>query len=432
MVVFDTVFTTVGSVTKQLRIYNTNRSKVNISRIYLAGAAGQRFRMNVDGVPGREFNDIELDAGDSLYIFVEVTLSPNSTNNPLLVSDSIIFVTNGNQQDVDLLAWGQDAYFHTPPEGSGSLFFNLPCNETWANDKPHVVYGWAVVDSACNLTIQPGTQVHFHPNAGLLTYKSGTLTAVGTPTDRIAFKGDRLETRYDSVPGQWSGLIFLEAGPSTIEYADIRNGSVGVRVETISGNLSLLEMNQVRIENMSAFGVWNYKAGRIRMNNCLVNNCGQYAFVCTGGGDIFINLSTFANYWSYTERSTPSFAAANYFEDQNGVVNLVNLNLEVHNSVIYGNKDDEFVLDFSTGATANHLFNHCFIKSESSLSNPTHFNAISRNVDPVFRDPGRQNYRFWSTSPCINAGDVNFSLPIDLNNNVRTGAPDVGCFEYYP
>ena len=105
-IIFDTVFTTVGSTTKRLKFYNNNKATVNISSIHLAGGSSSPFRLNVDGISGIEHSDIEIDAGDSLFAFVEVTLDPNNGTLPLIIEDSLIFMTNGNEQKVKLVVWG--------------------------------------------------------------------------------------------------------------------------------------------------------------------------------------------------------------------------------------------------------------------------------------------------------------------------------------
>ncbi|MCK4638186.1 MAG: hypothetical protein KAT33_02080, partial [Bacteroidales bacterium] len=43
-IVFDTVFTTVGSITKQLKVYNNNKQNVKISSIQLAGGNSSNYR----------------------------------------------------------------------------------------------------------------------------------------------------------------------------------------------------------------------------------------------------------------------------------------------------------------------------------------------------------------------------------------------------
>src|SRR3989304_4986440 len=67
-VIFDTVFTTIGSTTHFLKVYNRNNKKIIISSIQLAGGNNSRFRMNVDGIPATYVTDIEIPKKDSLYI----------------------------------------------------------------------------------------------------------------------------------------------------------------------------------------------------------------------------------------------------------------------------------------------------------------------------------------------------------------------------
>ena len=69
-VTFDTVFTTIGSSTRQLMIYNNNDENLKISSIRLESGNQSQFSINVDGVAGYDFSDIEIYAKDSIYIFI--------------------------------------------------------------------------------------------------------------------------------------------------------------------------------------------------------------------------------------------------------------------------------------------------------------------------------------------------------------------------
>ena len=51
-VAFDTVFTELGTPTKQFVIYNRHKKMINISSISLQGNAHGRFFLNVDGMKG--------------------------------------------------------------------------------------------------------------------------------------------------------------------------------------------------------------------------------------------------------------------------------------------------------------------------------------------------------------------------------------------
>ena len=93
---------------KEFMIYNRNDQPLLISEIMLASGEETGFRINVDGRKGDHFQNVRIQADDSLYVFVEVTVNPNASNQPLLVDDSIIFTTNGVKQSVRLEAYGQN------------------------------------------------------------------------------------------------------------------------------------------------------------------------------------------------------------------------------------------------------------------------------------------------------------------------------------
>ncbi|MDR0803233.1 MAG: hypothetical protein LBE77_11880, partial [Fluviicola sp.] len=131
--VFDTVFTTIGSTTKYFKIYNPQTKALKISEVQLMGGSNSPFKLNLDGIKGVSFSDLELNSGDSLFCFAEVKLSVNSQNLPVIVEDSIRFRTNGEDQYVKLAVWGQDMYYHYSNTGMGIFDLN---EGTWLNDKP--------------------------------------------------------------------------------------------------------------------------------------------------------------------------------------------------------------------------------------------------------------------------------------------------------
>ena len=157
-ILYDTIFTTVGSITKRFTARNPNDNAVRVD-IALQGGSPSPFRINVDGASGLSFTDVEILGGDSIYIFVEATLDANNANNPFIIEDHILFNTNGAEQDVLLLAWGQDAHFHYPDQfiqGFPAFSYivggfdgggNQICDEVevWTNDKPHVIYGLSLI-----------------------------------------------------------------------------------------------------------------------------------------------------------------------------------------------------------------------------------------------------------------------------------------------
>ena len=126
---------------------------------------------------------------------MEVTVDPTNVNNPLLLKDSIVFSINGNIQDVNLEAYGQD--FH--------LFKGeILQSQTWENDKPYLIYNSVIVDSLETLKIKEGCQVHFHKKSSLLV--KGTLKVEGSLESPVVFQGDRLEEYYENIPGAMGRL----------------------------------------------------------------------------------------------------------------------------------------------------------------------------------------------------------------------------------
>lgn len=125
---FDTVFTTTGSTSQVVKIFNENDKGIHISSVKLAGGASSPFKINVDGFQGPVVNNIDIAAGDSIYIFVTVTINPTAANLPFILRDSIAIEWNGNKSFVQLDAYGQNAHFLKNPV--------YKTNTTWINDLP--------------------------------------------------------------------------------------------------------------------------------------------------------------------------------------------------------------------------------------------------------------------------------------------------------
>ena len=108
-VAFDTVITLQGTATKQMVVYNRSPKQISISSIKVAGFASKgHFYLNVDGIRGDEFKNVEIRGNDSIYIFIEAYIDEMESDEPTFIEDQLDFVTNGVAQHVALTAWGQD------------------------------------------------------------------------------------------------------------------------------------------------------------------------------------------------------------------------------------------------------------------------------------------------------------------------------------
>ena len=102
------------------------------------GGSSSAYKINVDGFAIPEVNNLEIEANDSLYVFVQVNVDPNSANLPFIIRDSIQVSYNGNNRLVQLEAWGQNAHFFRNKE--------ITTDETWTNDLPYVILGYLYID----------------------------------------------------------------------------------------------------------------------------------------------------------------------------------------------------------------------------------------------------------------------------------------------
>lgn len=429
-IVFDTVFTTVGSATRQFKVYNTSSKAVNISSINLAGGSASNFHLNIDGDPVSSTENILLRGGDSMYVFVDVDVDPNNLNNPLMIEDSVLFVTNGNHQRVLLDAVGQDAYFH--------YYETLNCNEVWTNDKPHVIYGYAIIPSCCNLTMNPGTRVYLHHNAVLAADSCATLKVLGAHGNPVTFQGDRLEHDYAEEPGQW-GYIWLSSlsKDNVIDWAEIKNGTIGILSDSSGASANpTVTITNTKIRNMTMAGIFGRDTWMVG-DNVAVTNCEQYCLGVAYGGKCSFSHCTFADIWNITTRTTPAVLLNNWYKIDETTRNERDLTqADFYNCIIAGDQTSEIGLDssVSNGSQFHFLFSHCLIKTNVNVSNANNFLNNRYNTDPAFADLSNYDVHLKPNSDAINRGDpaIGALYPFDLDNNLRTvdGTPDAGAYEF--
>ena len=428
-VIFDTVFTTIGSVTKRFKIYNNSNKTLQISQIELVGSANSPFRINVDGSPGTHFADIEIEGKDSLFVFVEVTLDPNNGTNPMVIEDRIRFNTNGTDQFVELVAWGQDAYFHYSFISEGILDLN---EGVWPNDKPHVIYNAAFVDSAKTLNIQAGTTIHLHKDAILFVYK-GTLNINGTFGNEVTLQGDRLEAFYDNEAGQYYGIYFNQALPSTIDYAIIKNGIAGVHLfgEDPSNSSYTLQISNTIIRNNSSYGLFIFQGAKVKAENCIIAKNGIHSLAVIGGGDFNFNNCHLIGYGN-GENVSSAVGISNWYN--NSILGQTEVSSifegTIKNSLIYGSVDNELAIDTipDVSLTLNFDFQFNLIQSSTIFGGPIFQNNLW-NSDPLLVDVTENDFHFWSTSPMNNTGDPGTATTTDLEGTFRSG-PDIGAYEF--
>lgn len=451
---FDTIFTGIGSTTKYLIVKNSNKNKsINIDRIYLAKGNSSKYRLNIDG--NRTEKDYKLEnyalaPGDSIFIFVEVTINPGTDD--MVEQDSIIFESNGNTQDVDLVAFGQNVTLL-----SGRM---ITQDTTWTADKPVLIYNSAMVDTFVTLTVMPGAKVYFHNKSSL--FVKGTLKSLGEIGNRVTFTGDRLEEYYRYTPGQWGaylqdevgntrgvyGGIHLLAGSryNEINNTDITNALIGVQVDSVvTLDAPTLKMKNTNIENAKIACLYAL-GSHIEAENCVFANSSQYTVACWIGGKYSFSHCTLANYYVGV-RQTPELSLNNYYtyRDANGNTQTSYRDLEkayFANCIIYGYSKKEIGFDFVSGASANILFDNCLIRYDNSSEliqmAPSSFVDNIFNQDPWFKSTVKPYlYNIFEISAARDKAKISISetCPLDHEGIDRLsfdGKPDIGAYEYTP
>ena len=449
-ITFDTVFASIGSITKTLTIYNNNNSDI-FSNISIKGISAANFRMNIDGVAGNNQNNVLIPKNDSVFLFIEVTIDPSSNTTPYILSDSLIFEIGNNIQSVKLVAWGQDAHFYTPntygevingTDTTKIYYHQINSNQVWSNDKPHVIYGYVIIEPNAQLTINEGADIYFHQNSGMIvgnpfsSISGGTLKVNGTLNNEVTFQGDRLDSWYENIPGQWDRIRFIPGSyDNEINYAIIKNGTTGIHADTVANSNPTVTINNTIIKNMSSIGILGQGA-KIVASNTVISECGQYTVACYIGGDYTFNHCTFANYWNYSIRNTPSILLNNYYIDANDNVQIRDLNNAYFgNCIIYGSLTTEFSFDKNENGIFNYHFDHSLIKIDPNINtNNTNFTSIIKNEDPIFQDHLNNNLSLDENSPAIESGNFqitqNNNLFLDITGENRNDPPEMGAYQY--
>jgi len=481
-VYLDTVFTGVSSSTYTLKVYNRGDKDIKIPSIKLA-RPDSKYRLMVDGVPGTMFDNVELMAKDSMFVFIETTANIADANpDDFLYTDQIQFSSINGVQTVDLVTLIQDAVFIFPnrPIETGikeMLLLNgeqtaieghelsTPEELHWTNDKPYVIYGYAMVPDNKTLTIDPGARVHFHANSGMVVDKAGVLQINGAPSatealeNEVIFEGDRLEPGFAEVMGQWGAILSIsERDENSINHLTIKNATIGLllqkaNLETAGG--PKMTINNTRIFNCGNFGILAQDA-IITSENLAINNCGQASLAITYGGTYNFKHATIANYFNSFSQVP---LLVNDYWDSEGTRYVGDLAATFDNCIIFGSNNIGMSLENEgfeePSLTYNLSFNNCMIKlydNTNELRNkrlypfsgnvPTvaaYTNCIiaeeSDDPQPRFENVRENDLRLSEDSEAKELDNIPTTVPVDIDGKPRpnpdTNKPDLGAFEYY-
>ena len=489
---FDTVFTNVGSATRYLKVYNNSDADLNLNSISLGKGTSSSFRVNIDGEPNHNVQNTLIRSGDSLYIFADVTINPNNINNAFIETDSILFQYDNYSQSVKLRAWGRNAHYYSSipdyqqyepnsnnvslmaycdffdctnpntPETwiDGAVFNYYAINEftEWHNDKPHVIYGDLIVEEGATLSITEGAEIYLHNNSNIII-REGNINAVGSLENEITFQSDRSDshsiTDYDQTPGQWGSVWILPGNTgNNMDYIKMKNGRVGIDVmgqPDLQPSATSLTISNSIIYNMSNIGIFATNS-QIDGNNLLIVNCGQHLLTLYRGGDYDFKHCTFINPYPAFGRQNPSIYITNYHENENQTHFSTDLKkASFGNCIIDGHLENEILIAKQNDAEFEYFFDHCVIKLSEDFLNEMEVDFEidwEDNTNSIIRLNNNQNcgisnfnqndltmskvdFYLANQSVAIGSGshDIADYVQEDMDGWNRQFSPDIGCFE---
>lgn len=427
----DTVFTDLGTPTARLKVYNRASKSISISSIRFRKSPSQ-FSLNVDGVSGTDFSNVEIRPNDSIFIFVECFIPETDAERPFLVEDALDFVTNGVEQSVIVEAYGQNV--------ERLRGVTLSEDMTMTAGRPYVVFDSLVVAPGTRLHLDPGTRLLFHDKARLVV--RGTIEAVGTPDRMVQMRGDRLDNvlpdvGYDILAGQWDGVrITPESFDNRLEYVDMRSTSSGLVVDSGGG----LDRTKLLLVNS---WLHNSQSTVLRSSHACVDAAGVCFSEAAGavveltGGVHNFSQCTLANYYLFAIPWQPLLTLWHCLPDEEGDTDKTNPLMRAYfdNCIIYG-----MASDINTGdlTGSNVYLRNVLLKSKGT--DDDHFIECVWGEDPLFRTIRSDyifNYRVEKDSPAIDAGNPAYVNPLtdtDMDGVSRfsSSRPTLGAYQYVP
>ncbi|WP_209400028.1 hypothetical protein [Pseudozobellia sp. WGM2] len=467
-VYLDTVFSSIGSSTYTLKVYNHSGNDIQIPSISLGKGQESAYRLNVDGIAGKNFTNIPVNSKDSLFIFIESTIDISDAGiNEFLYTDLLQFDEGDNLQEIALVTLVKDAIFLYPEkDASGKKRQILVENDTeenlttvpgfefgsdelvLTNDKPYVVYGYAAIPQSKSLLIEAGTRIHFHKNSGLYVSPGSSLKIEGAVSqdslrleNEVIFEGNRLDHEFSDQPAQWDGVIIASGSTSNeINHLTLKNALTGIKVfgdDILNEPTLSLRNTQVYnslINNLRAISAF------IIGENCVFGSSGGSSFLINSGGSYSFNHSTIANYWTDGLRTSSALQIDN--EPFGKRENSELIKADFQNSIIYGNNANEISLTNNNSNTFNYFFNNCLIKLEDqAMQNESPFDAVNDNhylnnffnEDVHFRNTIHNNFQLSPESFAIGKADpdISVNVPQDINGIFRDEKPDIGAYEFH-
>lgn len=426
------VFTNEPTPTHRFLVHNPHSKALSISDIRISGSDASCFRMNVDGISGESFENVEIRPNDSIFVFIEATL-PETDGDTTHVEANINFITNGVANSVLLSATGVNVIRHR-----GTTITN---DTRFTAQKPYIVFDSLVVAPDATLSIEPSANIYFHDKAMLIV--RGSLCAEGSVEAPITMAGDRTgnvvtDISFDIMSRQWTGVFFTStSSENRLINTVIKNTSQAL---TIAGNpnadyseIPQLYMLNCRLRNSGDLVLEAYHSA-IEAYGCEFAEAANGLIFLQGGSHNFVNC-TFANNYLFAAIGGAAIQMAHLSADQATGIDdgsgLPYLKAKFDNCIVYGIGNDISHGDL-TGTDV--FFRRTLLKSNGT--DDDNFIECIWGEDPLYytvREDYIFDYRLRPESPAIGTANPDFiptAAMLDGYGMNRGSAPDLGAYVF--
>lgn len=421
---FGVIYTDELSTTRRFVVYNRHDKGLNLQSVKMVGENADLFRINVDGMSGRELSDIEIRAKDSVFVFVEATLPDIDSDAPVRVESEMQFVVNGVTTRLVVDADGQDIY-----RLSGLV---VDKDTTLAGGRPYRVTDSLVVAPGATLTLEEGVKLMFHDKAFMSV--GGTLRSMGTPERPVRLTGDRAGdvitgVSFEIMSRQWDCVDFLPSSQDNyMQYTEVSNTSYGVAVYGDGSDLDEPKLTLVncRLRNSGEAVLLAFNAS-IDARGCEFAEGGAGLVYLLGGRHRF-DLCTASNHYLFAGvgGAAWSFIDPDETEEWAGQPPVQAL---ITNSITWGIGDEVWPKDI---AGRQIVFNRCLFRSAGT--DDDNFVECLWDADPLFyteREKYVFDYRLRPESPAIGAAYSALSdRPLATDYYGAPRAADLGAYAF--
>lgn len=420
------VYTDEPTATHRFVVYNPCSKGLMISSVGISGRDAGLLRLNVDGMSGRDFYDVEIRANDSIFVFVSADIPESGNVDPRHMEAQLDFHVNGMVQSVIVVAAGQDIR-----RLKGCV---LTEDTVMEPGLPYQIKDSLVVAENASLTLMPGTRMLFHDGARLIV--RGSLISQGTAESPVILTGDRTgnvitDVSFDLMSRQWYGIDFMaESHDSRMEFTDVSNTSYGVTVygDGLSVDSPRLTLVNSRLRNSGDY-VLSADGASIHAYGCEFSDAASGLVYLLGGNHRFDHC-TAANYYLFSAIRNAAWT----------VIDPYNTKLEeyedylptralITNTITYGLGADVSEGDLSGWDV---FFKNCLFRSKGE-DDDNFINSLW-DSDPLYytvREDYIFDYRLQPESPAIGAADPTLSeYPLEVDFYGVKRVSDLGAYTF--